>query len=301
MKYLILFLCILFTKCSCQNPKPSDNTYVAMDNIKVPPYMALDIALVTPDSFCGIILNDIDSIPLELYKMKDKLLGLTIQGGRIKSLPVRFSEFKNLKSIAIQNTQIRDIAVLSELKGLVEINLGSNQMKIIPDEICHLPNLKTLVLNDNPIQNLEILTAIKTLEYLRLDRVKFKELPNNLFELTNLTYLSLNNNGLVSIPIVICRLTKLKRLNIANNKIEIIPNELKALTNLEIIDISLNKLSGIPNELLSILSLKALLIGGNNISKEQIEEYKKFGKFLEETYDEDDYDAPDSLLPKMKN
>jgi Leucine-rich repeat (LRR) protein len=298
MKYLILLLNIFFIKCSCQNSNSTDNKQTSTEVNAIISYVSLDTALTKIDFRGGIILNDIDSLPMELYYLKNKLYGLTIQGSRMKSLPYRMKEFKNLKEIAINNTDIEDIGILGSLIKLETIYIGGNQIKAIPSEICNLANLQKLSLDDNPIESIENISCLHTLRYLSMNRIKLAEIPNSLFKLAKLDYLSLRNNELSIVPSDINRLKELKKLYIGKNKLEKIPRELGELKNLELLDISLNKLNDVPDELFLLKSLKSILLGGNTISKEKIIEYQRFGKLLNQYFDDDDYENPIHLLPK---
>ena len=86
-----------------------------------------------------------------------------------------------------------------------------------------------------------------------------------------------------------CKLKKLRRLNLGMNKLITIPVELGELQALELIDISLNQLNNFPNEILSSQFLKSILLGGNNISKENIKLYRQYGKRINDDIDEDKY------------
>jgi len=98
-------------------------------------------------------------------RLLSKLESLVISVQAIKKLPDDLKELKSLKILAINDTYIEDITVISQLRSLEGLYLFGCGLKTLPNDLSNLRNLRILGLTGNSISPEE------------LDRLKIS-LPN---------------------------------------------------------------------------------------------------------------------------
>ena len=239
---------------------------VSLDNVWMKDF-ASPITNCKELSSVEINMNEISSIPGEIFRNCAKLnslnafnnsitdihinafngtniTNLALTNNMIRSLdPKIFASILSLKSLEISNNQHDEVKeeLFLHLQSLMSLSLAGNQIKSITVEIFqNLPNLRKLVLSQNEIETIDFrmrkdnfLTQLQTLE---LRDNKISSLQDNEFSmLKSLSNLNLQGNQIKSLDRnCIQPITLLRSLDLSFNRIEQIEKELfKDVKNLD--------------------------------------------------------------------
>ncbi|TKJ20464.1 MAG: hypothetical protein CEE43_12360 [Promethearchaeota archaeon Loki_b32] len=149
-------------------------------------------------------------IPVLIKNIKS-LIGLSLSGNLMETLPDWFWDFKELEYLDLSRNLLREIPKsIENLKKLKHLNVGYNQIEELPNSIGNLTRLERLVIADN----------------------KIKLLPNSIGELKALKDFISGANSIKSIPDSIGYMTSLESLDLSETLIETLPNSIKYLKNL---------------------------------------------------------------------
>ena len=140
-------------------------------------------------------------------------LGLNIAGNNLSELDIRIRQLANLEMINIQDNQIRDLSLLSELP-LREIYAADNEIESLPPSFAQLKQLLLLSLSGNKLRSLPSpILEIKKIEVLDLSFNNIESLPEELADLKKLRVLSIQGNELItSLPRTVTKLKNLEAL-----------------------------------------------------------------------------------------
>ena len=205
------------------------------------------------------------------------------------ALPEELKELRSLNNLSAISAGISDISLLSDLKGIVTLNLSGNNIKDI-SVLTELKGLRKLYLDDNPVDDLTPILSLTGLTALsirgmEIDRELLDALSTALPDCTifsdmddeerieislggqtfrsDVKELNLSNTGIKDISALSC-CNNLRKLNLSGNKISDI-SPLVNIPSLEWLDISDNQISDL-NPLISISTLRTLYAQNNRIN-----------------------------------
>ena len=178
----------------------------------------------------------------------------------------------NLEQLTVNNTNIRDLSVVS-----------------------NLPKLKKIVANDNKITTLSHLKNAKVLESVEVNNNKIDSLD---FEKSTITSLEIKNNKLEDINNVY-KLTGLENLDASGNKISEFPsNKQNKLINLTVNNNVIRTMENVNN----LTALKYLTMSNNYVSTLALKEKNKTLEYLDishNTISKEELEIPsDGNIPK---
>ena len=178
----------------------------------------------------------------------------------------------NLEQLTVNNTNIRDLSVVS-----------------------NLPKLKKIVANDNKITTLSHLKNAKVLESVEVNNNKIDSLD---FENSTITSLEIKNNKLEDINNVY-KLTGLENLDASGNKISEFPsNKQNKLINLTVNNNVIRTMENVNN----LTALKYLTMSNNYVSTLALKEKNKTLEYLDishNTISKEELEIPsDGNIPK---
>lgn len=192
----------------------------------------------------------VTQLPNSLHELNN-LKGLRLIGTKITVLPDYISTFKNLRELSISNLSSPLPPRFGELQALKSLTLPNAYFEKFPREILELKNLHTLWLFGSKLTELpKRIDKLKKLQLLDVSNTKIKAIPPSIGNLKRLHYLAIGKS-----------LTKL-------------PKQIGQLDNLESLYLFNNKISKLPDDIVNLKKLSSLYLGGNPISKEEIEKFK---------------------------
>jgi len=180
----------------------------------------------------------------------EKIVGLSLEGLGLKTLPESVEKFTDLEYLNLRNNELTIFPEsIFELKKLKRLNFENNNLRTIPKEIGDLVKL----------------------EYLNFSHNEIVKIYSRITQLPELKVLLLEDNKIDTIEFSFQKLVKLKTLNLKGNSIKIVPNGLN-FVRLDYLDLSCNKIKEIPVEifgdpLLLIHNLKYLIVYGNPLKE----------------------------------
>ena len=203
--------------------------------------------------------DSVEGLPKSIYLLKN-LKTLDLHGTSVREIN-DISGLPSLTDLNLSNTLVRDISIVSELKELRNLYLRDTNVSNI-DAISGLKKLTGLSLSGTKVTDISALSELISLERINLRGIKVSDI-SALSKLTSLTYLNLNRTEVSDIgPLLL--LTRLNYLSLRGTKVIDISalDEHNALKNLllggtQVSDISV--LSGMK-------SLTELDLSGTNVS-----------------------------------
>ncbi len=178
------------------------------------------ISVIEAEEIKSLMLNDVGIKSLEGIEIFKNLIMLDIGSNEIKEIPKGFGTIKNLRILIINDNQLNELGLITNLVNLEVLDASNNKINKISAEIANLDKLEQLQLQNNIISKIPVeISRLKSLEMLVLEGNLIDELPNNIGDLTNLTILDLGNNKIQEIPWEIGSLKKLYFLDFSNNQI----------------------------------------------------------------------------------
>ncbi|HDR3887268.1 TPA: leucine-rich repeat domain-containing protein [Bacillus cereus] len=171
-----------------------------------------------------------------------KIKTLTIYSGEGINEIAGLEYMTNLEKLTLRESNVTDIAVISELRHLKYLDLSSNPIESI-QPVSKLENLDMLFLRDNKIADLTPLSQMKKIKILDLIGNNIKDLTP-LFTVLSLEEVYLANNQISNLS-GIEKLKNVKLLWIGNNKISDVEpiSKMSNLIELEIADSELKDIS----------------------------------------------------------
>lgn len=167
---------------------------------------------------------DLETFPEEILDLAETLEVLDLSGNRLKRLPRRFSELRelriaffsgndfesfpevlgecpNLEMVGFKSNRIARMAgdaLPSRLRWLI---LTDNRLESLPEELGRRPRLQKLMLAGNRLSSLpEDLATCENLELLRLSSNRLEGLPGWLWTLPSLSWLATSANPCCRFP-----------------------------------------------------------------------------------------------------
>jgi len=188
------------------------------------------------------------------------------------TIPHKFSDGKKLKSLRLNNNQIKGPLPdgIGRLYNLEELDFSFNELTgSIPSTFGDLKLLQTLKLNTNVLQfglppEIGFLNELTVLD---VSDNGIESIPIEMFDMENLEMLYLASNRISrALPTEIGRATSLVVLDLSKNEIpDKLPSEIGKLVNLEVLDVSNNHFVGsVPSEYSNLYSLREMDISSND-------------------------------------
>ncbi|CAF2532295.1 unnamed protein product [Rotaria sp. Silwood2] len=197
---------------------------------------------------------------------------LDLSHNNLQAFPKDIENAKGLIVLNLSSNQIEQIPnhVFVSLFELVHLNLSDNKIDTLPAQMRRLTSLQVLILNNNPLIHAQLrqLSSMHSLETLHLSNTKrtLNNVPTILELLPNLSDLDLSANDLPAVPDVVYKLKGLKRLNLNDNQISELTGQSDSWPQLEILQICRNKLRNLPQQLMRCTKLRRLYLNSNQIS-----------------------------------
>lgn len=176
---------------------------------------------------------------LKKYKADIKLTRMTKK--ILENVNLSSVKYIDLHGNKILSSQL---LLLSQLKNIKHLNLGTTNLNVIPNQITQLTRLTYLNLSNNKINDMTPLMTPCVLE--------------------NLVELCLSRNNITFIPDEIENLNNLKFLHLQFNEIAFVSSSIGNLKHLVHLDLSANCLTTIPNSIRN-LNLVELYLGINEL------------------------------------
>ena len=184
-------------------------------------------------SNCGLI-----TFPKVVSKLK-KLKYLLLRNNKIKSLPRRVSNLKELEVLDVSANGISYSEVISELPKLRYVFLGANNIMSVFDSLEKLEELEVIsAYNCGWKGTLAAVSKLTRLKCLDIRGNYIVSIPSSFADLKKLEILDASECDLQSCPEVISQLIHLKRLILHGNNMNSVPESLVNLRNLHILDLS---------------------------------------------------------------
>ena len=218
----------------------------------------------------AVSLENNNITKLDALSSKDELERLFLSNN--SGLEIATLKNDNLEQLTVNNTNIRDLSVIS-----------------------NLPKLKKIVANDNKITTLSHLKNAKVLESVEVNNNKIDSLD---FENSTITSLEIKNNKLEEIN-NINKLSALENLDASDNKISEFPsNKQDKLINLIVKNNVIRSMENVNN----LTSLKYLTMSNNYVSTLTLKEKNKTLEYLDishNTVPKEELEIPsDGNIPK---
>lgn len=233
-------------------------------------------------SVVTLMINEISSIPRNIFQNCDQLTDLYLSLNRISSIDtLAFAGLTQLRFLSLSNNQINylDPLIFQSTRRLEVLNLDSNSIREVSAQTFELlPSLTNLTLNSNSISawSSTFHGNNQALQELRLDRNEISSLSGDVFinlpqlrvlrvgdlieelpefvGLNSLEEFWLNDNKLKTVSADSFRnLVNLRRLDLSFNNIETV-NFTASLPNLDILSLTFNNIAEIPNGTFTMLS-----------------------------------------------
>ncbi|XP_055334048.1 leucine-rich repeat-containing protein 58-like [Paramacrobiotus metropolitanus] len=172
---------------------------------------------------------------------------LDLSGNMIDSLSPEILKLTQLRTLIAKNNRLTAEGIPKELYQLTElqhVNLSGNPLGHVPEVLSVMKNLVFLQLGSCELEEIpEILTNTPSkLEVLYLGGNRLSSVPEEIGYLDNLQALHLNGNELEALPPSIANLSQLKSLSLHQNRLSALPSEIIRLDNLRELSLRENPL-----------------------------------------------------------
>lgn len=133
----------------------------------------------------------------------------------ISDIPSGMDKLDYVVKLDLSKNKLSSVNEITGMKGLISLDMSSNQLTSLPDDFSDLKYLKELDLSRNKIQGLpDDFGKLKHLHILNLKQNQLQTMPRSIANLSNLEILDLSFNQIKSIPLEIAGLKNLKKLNL---------------------------------------------------------------------------------------
>ena len=169
----------------------------------------------------------------------DEVTELNLNNLGLEQLPINISTYTQLRSLSLQNNQLKSLNGLGLLLYLEELDISKNPTllgRIAAQEIGKLQSLK----------------------YLDVSHCNWGYIPSDLFQLVELKHLDVSDNKVFVLPVEIKKLSNLTWLDVHGNGIQFVKPGLKNLSNLSYLNLEGNAISNSQLTLQQLSVIKAL-------------------------------------------
>lgn len=180
----------------------------------------------------------------KLIEANPKLESIEIVGGQLKELPPAINKLKNLESLKITDSNLKEVKFSRALGKLKSLKISKSNIEELPQGLEHLQSLRSLNLSDNK---------------------GLKEIPTEILRKLKLLN-ELNINYSTNIEINKLNLSaKTKKLGFAGFGLQKIPESIKHLKDLEVLDLSENDI-GMHEDFSIFNKLEKLSLRNNDLT-----------------------------------
>ena len=245
-------------------------------------------------------LTNLESLNLDNNKIKDisalqdlnHLRAVSLENNNITKLDALSSK-NELERLFLSNNSGLELATLKN-DSLEQLTVNNSNIRDL-SVVSNLPKLKKIVANDNKITTLSHLKNAKVLESVEVNNNKIDSLD---FENSTITSLEIKNNKLKEIN-NINKLSALENLDVSGNKISEFPsNKQDKLINLIVKNNVIRSMENVNN----LTSLKYLTMSNNYVSTLTLKEKNKTLEYLDishNTVPKEELEIPsDGNIPK---
>ena len=245
-------------------------------------------------------LTNLESLNLDNNKIKDisalkdlnHLRAVSLENNNITKLDALSSK-DELERLFLSNNSGLELATLKN-NSLEQLTVNNSNIRDL-SVVSNLPKLKKIVANDNKITTLSHLKNAKVLESVEVNNNKIDGLD---FENSTITSLEIKNNKLEEIN-SINKLSALENLDVSGNKISEFPsNKQDKLINLIVKNNIIRSMENVNN----LTSLKYLTMSNNYVSTLTLKEKNKTLEYLDishNTVPKEELEIPsDGNIPK---
>ncbi|KAI3845266.1 hypothetical protein MKW98_009332 [Papaver atlanticum] len=202
--------------------------------------------------------------------VEEDRMDLVLCDRELRYLPEEFGKIRGLVSLDLSTNQLEVIPdSIPGLEKLEDLNLSSNILESLPDSIGLLVNLKYLNVSTNKLKTLpDSIINCRSLVELEASFNQLTYLPTKIGELVNLQKLLVGLNKICSLPSSICEMKSLRHLDAHFNELRGLPHAIGLLTNLEILNVSSNfsDFTELPLTFGELINLKEIDVSNNQIS-----------------------------------
>ncbi|XP_048055787.1 leucine-rich repeat-containing protein 40 [Megalobrama amblycephala] len=141
--------------------------------------------------------NQLTEVPPRIMELKDTLADINLGFNKITTVPVDFSELKQLLHIDLRNNLLTSLPM--ELEGLTKLRsviLSFNRFKSFPDVLYRISSLETILISNNQVGGID---------------------PVQMKTLNRLSTLDLSNNDIMQVPPELGNCTSLRALMLDGN------------------------------------------------------------------------------------
>ncbi|WAR15907.1 LRRC1-like protein, partial [Mya arenaria] len=171
---------------------------------------------------------------------------------------------RSKKSVKRSNGSYLRLNLVTNSKGLVQIDLANHRLVAIPIEVFLFSRLEVLKLSQNHFSEVPMaISRLRSLKFLYLDGNEITFLPETLPNCINLVEMNLTRNKLAALPTSLGLLKNLRVLKLGQNDFECLPHEIGALENLKYFDLHGNNLWYLPFSVQKLHKLKYLNLANN--------------------------------------
>ncbi len=242
-----------------------------LKNLKVLDIHGLNTLDLTPFTACANIEeirlrnNNLSKLPETILHFKN-LSHLCVDGSPGLDFNQTFTDLASLPNLGIlqlKNDKLKSLpASISKIKGLVSVDLTSNEFVAFPSELLGLTSLLQLSLRNNSLSSLPTeLSKLQYLSALNLSGNKFTTIPGVLTTLSRLTTLNMDNNPISDLGSDLPKMQQLTTLSLLDTK-KLDPasafEALSVLTNLTDLSMSGNSVSSLPSNISKLKNIKSL-------------------------------------------
>ncbi|KAI3837306.1 hypothetical protein MKX03_000706 [Papaver bracteatum] len=172
---------------------------------------------------------------------------------------------KEIERVVLCDRELRYLPEeFGKIRGLVSLDLSTNQLEVIPDSISVLEKLEDLNLSSNILESLpDSIGLLVNLKYLNVSTNKLKAFPDSIINCRSLVELEASFNQLTYLPTKIGELVNLQKLLVGLNKIRSLPSSICEMKSLRHLDAHFNELRGLPHAIGLLTNLEILNVSSN--------------------------------------
>lgn len=217
---------------------------------------------------------EVEEIPDVVWGLNE-LKELSLICGERLIISPKISNLKNLELLSIQchyeeeseESDFLEIVVpqeFAQLKNLKTIELHGSGIRNIPELLFVPPNIERVELWHTGLREIPLsIYNLKKLNELEVFDSRMSTISPEIGKLVELKKLILSGNGILKLPTEIGRLSNLVVLMLDENNLSSLPQSFTGLKNLERLDLSQNEFEEFPKECLFSSKLRALHIQDN--------------------------------------